>query len=157
MTNIQVVQNTFDKSTLRSLTEILRMINFNQPRGKIGMGCVTQLRSWRKYHRSSIFGLLGPILHTSCSIRSILQPSSRLRSMASSHGSLSISSIPRWSSSQKWGIRRVRIWWWSQQHEDRTRLKQHHYAVHQLKIDWVFGEVLRDSLPFRSLVRKGKG
>lgn len=41
MANIQVVQNTFDKNVLRSLTEILRMINFNQPREKIGMRLVT--------------------------------------------------------------------------------------------------------------------
>jgi hypothetical protein len=35
MTHIEVVQNTFDKSSLRKLTDILRMANFNQPRNKI--------------------------------------------------------------------------------------------------------------------------
>lgn len=36
MIHIEVVQSTFDNSTLRKLMEVLRLVNFNQPRSKIG-------------------------------------------------------------------------------------------------------------------------
>lgn len=45
MNQIEVVQNTFDKSSLQRLMKILKLVNFNQPRNKIGTACLMQLRN----------------------------------------------------------------------------------------------------------------
>lgn len=45
MHQIEVVQNTFDKSSLQRLIKILKLVNFNQPRNKIGKARLMQLRN----------------------------------------------------------------------------------------------------------------
>jgi hypothetical protein len=48
MVQIEVIQNTFDNSSLKKLTQILKMVNFNQPRNKIGTNLFTQLSNWMR-------------------------------------------------------------------------------------------------------------
>lgn len=74
MSQIEVLQNAFDKSTLRTLTGIVHMTNFDQPRNKIGTSYLIELSSFNPCHQSSISGRLPPILLTMCSTKLSLQP-----------------------------------------------------------------------------------